>query len=1281
MAAGGTASGSRYVIRDILGQGGMGVVYRAYDSETRRDVTMKTLLDPGNPALLDLFRKECDVLSQINHPNIVDIYDVGTLEDGGVRKPYFVMPMLLGVTLDKLIAEGSHRLSVERTVDIVSQICRGLHAAHERGLVHRDIKPSNIFVLDDDSVKIIDFGVAHLSSGSAQTSVKGTLHYMAPEQLRMERPTGASDQFSVAVLMYETLTRRKPFNGSTMDEVVQVIVNLIPPPASEFNPGVNRQLAQVIHKAMAKQPAQRFGSARDLAEALRKALNGETLEIFDEAKMQSRMERARRALDSGDLEFAGEVVSGLEGEGYIHPDMGPLRRQIDQVGRERAVRQLIESARRYLREEEYQLAQQKVVEALKVDPNNGEAMSLQSDIQSHRSTEQIAKWMRLAEEHLANHGYGHARRALEDVLQLDPDDATARKMLADLNVRERDYLRARKEKDELYESAMAAWRRGEITSALDGIERVIELDKKAPDAADPERGASYQRFYNQVRSDHDAARQGYEEAQRLKEQRNFKQALAVCDQALRKYPEHALFKSLKVDIEEAQRQDLSAFIARIDREVEAEVDLDRRVSMIRQAMASAPGEPHFESILRLTTAKRDLVNSIVTKARNAEERRQFGEALNQWEMLRTIYAGYPGIEFEVERLKKRRDQQVRAEAKSRWVEQVDGSLAAGEWQRAQELAGSALAEFPDDPELEAMLKLGEQGAQRVAEAQVLLEDGRALVDAGQFNEAAAALRRALTLDEKEPRIRTALIDGLLRGARATSESEPEAAEGFVRQALELDPKNSTARSLRTLLEDKRRDREVDECLAKVRQTQLQGDIDAALEVLRAGLVKYPQDQRLLQLRGSLERVYPSQTQALRDRDLEAAKRLESEAGSASGTEELQTLLHRSQTLAEVHSGDQAFETVVESLRQKVAAAQVSATIPEMTVPEIAQDSGTVTSFLPSEALAAGIVASTPEAEAPTQWLEEPLTPATAPDPVPAEAAAPSESPEPPVPVVTPAPVEAKPAETKRRGGIPAWVIAAGIVAVLLIGGALGVASRMIPKEETPVASQPAEAPAAAVPDPAPVPPSSPTAAPEPPAPAPTGVAPNPDAAKPATRPETVAEAKPAAQAPAPPKPPTPDAPKPPAAGWEPAGIWQDQGGAQVLKKGGTAIYTQRGSVYEAQVSCKGGLMGGCGIAFFVNFRSGTEHVRVALDKKNVIIRQIRDGRLTVDPTRTPHGVRVAGNVYQVRFEVRPSRITVSMIDGGAWKTVGEIDGAQLNGGRFGIIAEADTTLLALKTSR
>src|ERR1700745_4115157 len=131
----------RYEIRKVLGEGGMGLVYRAYDTVIRLEVAVKTIGDIPEPAALQLFQKECDVLASMSPPNIVEIFEMGDSEEDGNHKPYFVMPLLPATTLDNLIRQSSHRLTVERTVQIFTQTCRGLQAAHERGLVHRDLKP------------------------------------------------------------------------------------------------------------------------------------------------------------------------------------------------------------------------------------------------------------------------------------------------------------------------------------------------------------------------------------------------------------------------------------------------------------------------------------------------------------------------------------------------------------------------------------------------------------------------------------------------------------------------------------------------------------------------------------------------------------------------------------------------------------------------------------------------------------------------------------------------------------------------------------------------------------------------------------------------------------------------------------------------------------------------------------------------------------------------------------------------------------------------------------
>src|SRR6185436_909330 len=172
-----------------------------------------------DPAALETFQKECGVLASMAHPNIIEIFDLGEFEENGANKPYFVMPLLPGATLESLVRSSSQRLTVDRVVEIFAQTCRGLQAAHERGLVHRDLKPSNIFVMADDSVKIIDFGVAHSVSAQSRTTGfdKGTLLYMAPEQVQHKPVSVQSDIYSLGVTLYEALTRRQPFRAGGED--------------------------------------------------------------------------------------------------------------------------------------------------------------------------------------------------------------------------------------------------------------------------------------------------------------------------------------------------------------------------------------------------------------------------------------------------------------------------------------------------------------------------------------------------------------------------------------------------------------------------------------------------------------------------------------------------------------------------------------------------------------------------------------------------------------------------------------------------------------------------------------------------------------------------------------------------------------------------------------------------------------------------------------------------------------------------------------------------------
>jgi serine/threonine protein kinase len=266
----------KYVIRRLLGQGGMGRVYHAYDPLIGRDVAIKVLLPEAaqNPDWKERFVREAQAAGHLRHPNIVTIHDLG--EEAGV--PYIVMEYLEGEDLDDVIRRKAP-LSVSDKLDIIRQVCNALGYAHARGIVHRDIKPSNIRLLEGRVPKVMDFGIAKMGvQALTQTGLTvGTPHYMAPEQVRGERDRidGRTDIFAVGVVLYELLFYRRPFEG---DHPMTVFYKILSPEPVEIPdlPGFpyNSDLRTILARALAKDPEARYSSAyameQDISALLRR---------------------------------------------------------------------------------------------------------------------------------------------------------------------------------------------------------------------------------------------------------------------------------------------------------------------------------------------------------------------------------------------------------------------------------------------------------------------------------------------------------------------------------------------------------------------------------------------------------------------------------------------------------------------------------------------------------------------------------------------------------------------------------------------------------------------------------------------------------------------------------------------------------------------------------------------------------------------------------------------------------------------------------------------------
>ncbi len=857
------AVNGRYEITERpLGESGrMGVIYKAYDVVTKRFVALKTIWADSSPGTIELFEREWTVLARLSHPNIVDILDTGDWVFNGERRPYFVMPLLSGRTLEEVIHKSSERLSIERIIDIISQACRGLQAAHDQNLIHRDIKPSNIFVMDDDTVKIIDFGVVYLADGSrAATSMRGTPLYMAPEQLEMKAATALSDIYSLAVVCYETLTGRQPFARETPAEIAEAVRNYVPPPASDLNPAVNSPMSRTVHKAIAKQPWHRFPTAREFGDTLQRALRNEPIDRFERSKILPRIERVKKAFGDDDYQFALEILRELESEGHVDPDMSALHIQIEQALHQKNVRQLLDNAHVRMEEEEYPLALHKVEDVLEVDPANKEALSLKKQIEQRRDETQLSHWFKLVREHIDNNLFGPARQGLQEILKIDSSNTEAREMLAGIDQTEQEIARNREEKQRLYENAVEAYRLGEPGTALTQLERALTLARRSSRSYTPDLDSQCQSFHDSIRDEQDNAQNAYQAGRNHLLNRNFAEALAICEEYLAKHPDDPRFQALKLETEEAQRHEQSAAIADVGRRVDAEPDLDKKHKILQDAVAAYPDEFHFRSALKLISDRRELVNSIAARARQYEERNQFADACGQLEILKNIYPVFPGLDAEIERLKGRRSEQTQAESRARWLEQIDNHWNAAEYDKAFAAAEEALAAFPGDAGLLQRRTTAEEGVARNAQVNELLKQGQDLCSGQDYQEGLTALRKAGQLDPRNRLARAALLSGLVSYARSLLPADWHAAEPLVKEALDLEPTDPVARGLLAVLDGNRRQSAINIILAGAKNYQSDGHLADALQIIERGLVQYPNDHRLIQLYTAL-RTKAGQSQA------------------------------------------------------------------------------------------------------------------------------------------------------------------------------------------------------------------------------------------------------------------------------------------------------------------------------------------------------------------------------------------------------------------------------------
>jgi serine/threonine protein kinase len=325
----------RYRIEGRLGIGGMSTVHRAFDTRLEREVAVKLLAEhlAEDDTFVSRFRREALAAARLVHPNIVQVFDFGLDEATGQH--FIVMELVNGPSCAQLLRDR-RVMSIDETLDIVGQASLGLDHAHRNGVVHRDVKPGNLLVSEDDVVKLADFGIARATEQSSITqvgSVLGTAAYLAPEQGRGEEAGPAADIYALAVVTYQLLAGRLPYEATSLSELTLKQQREAPPPLDAVNPEVPPSLARAVARGLALDPAARYESAVTMADALRAGARGIDPPAAD---VPDRATEATQLLEREDETEATRVLGPLEPGTPAQPmrparQAPPERRRRDQA--------------------------------------------------------------------------------------------------------------------------------------------------------------------------------------------------------------------------------------------------------------------------------------------------------------------------------------------------------------------------------------------------------------------------------------------------------------------------------------------------------------------------------------------------------------------------------------------------------------------------------------------------------------------------------------------------------------------------------------------------------------------------------------------------------------------------------------------------------------------------------------------------------------------------------------------------------------------------------------
>jgi len=675
----------KYEVIDLLGRGGMGLVYRAFDRQLNREVAIKTLTEgfTGDPEMLKRFYQEAAKTGALRHANIVTVYDLGE-QDGF---PYIVMEYLSGDPLDRLIQSGKSQ-PLAMKLKILEQVCYALGYAHRNDVIHRDVKPANVIVQPDGTVKLLDFGIARQEKTESRLtrtgSVIGTLQYMAPERLRNASFDGRSDIFSVGVMMFQLLTGQLPFTGDYA--IVHKILTEKHPPLSQYLEKYPSALDGILDRALAKSPEDRYSTADEMA-----------------------------------------------------ADIGSIERDL----RKEQVAEWIEKAERLVQKEEFTTARDVLLEVLKVDSQHTTARQMIAQVRQNLSlrarAEQIRQLKSHAEDASADKRFDSAIHCLEEACGLDPSSAE----LADLLESARQKKKRRELIDGYLREADTARERGDLDAASAVIAKALEVDRDdsrvraahvtlARLIEDAERQAKVKKLLDTARQEIGA--------------RHFTAATEALAEAEKVDPSNPELIKLQAAARQGREQEQRRrILEQLEREISVALtseELARAQNLVEQALERLPGEPSLiklKSHLALKLRDEEIrrrVDEVSVRCRSLVESSP-EEALRVVNQLLHEAPGNERLLSLQSTIVSQISERTQELERSQYLQRAHEALSRGNYIEALKLLEACQKEGVVSPEITELIDFARQEAdrgQKNTQNQGLLHQAHDLMERGAYAE-------------------------------------------------------------------------------------------------------------------------------------------------------------------------------------------------------------------------------------------------------------------------------------------------------------------------------------------------------------------------------------------------------------------------------------------------------------------------------------------------------------------------------------------------------------------